>query len=189
MLAAALLGVALTVVLVWGDGDKTTPAAQGSIRGPQVRLGDLTYVVTNIRVLDRDRPSDAPYLVNLDSLPTGRAYFGVFLKVYNHNSKTAEASAPGFLLEPSRAPGLVGQNQWSESPYRLDQGASVPAGGVLPVPGSPSAAGPIDGGLLLYVVDGPMSAAQPFRLVVNTGTQIGAITLPRIPKLVGRRAN
>jgi hypothetical protein len=136
-------------------------------------------------VLDRDRPSDAPYLVNLDSLPTGRAYFGVFLKIYNHNTKAAEPSAPGFLLEPTRAPGLVVQNQWSESPYRLDQGGTVPAGGVLPVPGSPSAGGPVEGGLLLYVVKGAMTAAQPFRLVINTGTQIGAIVLPRIPKLVG----
>jgi hypothetical protein len=150
-----------------------------------VRLGDLTYVVTNIRVLDRDRPTDAPYLVNLQALPKGRAYFGVFVKIYNDNADAEQPSAPGYLLEPSRAPGLVAQNQWSESPYKLDQGGTVPAGGVLPIPGSPSAGGPIDGGLLLYVIKGTMTAAQPFRLIINTGTQIGAVKLPRVPKLSG----
>jgi hypothetical protein len=154
-----------------------------------VRLGDLTYVVTNIRVLNRDKPADAPYLVNLDSLPKGRAYFGVFLKIYNNNPNKDLPSAPGFLLEPQRAPGLVVQNQWSESPYRLDQGGTVPAGGELPIPGSPSAAGPVAGGLLLYVIKGAMTAAQPLRLIINTGTQIGAVRLPRVPKLSGGGAH
>jgi hypothetical protein len=185
----------LTVVLVWGDGDEATATAPPeSIQGPQVRLGDLTYVITNVRVLDPNRPSDAPYVVNLEPVPKGRdgtsrVYFGVFLKVYNHNTDKAEPSAPGFLLEPTQAPGLVAQNQWSESPYRLDQGATVPAGGQLPIPGSASAGGPIEGGLLLYVVSPAMTKAQPFRLVVNDGTQMGAIVLPKMNRLPGSGAH
>jgi len=180
----------LTVVLVWGDDNSATATPQESIQGPQVRLGDLTYVITNVRVLDPNRPSDAPYVTNLEPVPKGRdgtsrVYFGVFLKVYNHNATQAEPSASGFLLEPSLEPGLVAQNAWSESPYRLDQGATVPAGGVLPIPGSAAAAGPIEGGLLLYVVSPAMTKAQPFRLVVNNGTEMGAIVLPKMARLPG----
>ena len=123
-----------------------------------MRLGDLTYNVTDIRLLDRNKPAEAPYLVNNPPRPKGRAYLGVFLKIYNHNQKRDRPSAPGFLLEPLRDPSLVVMNQSSESPYRLDQGGVVPAGGELPIPGSPSAAGPIEGGLLLYVVSSKMTA-------------------------------
>jgi hypothetical protein len=167
-----------------GGGDTPEPAAPVALQGPQLRLGDLTYLVTDIRVLDRDRPADAPYLTNLQALPAGRAYFGVFLKIYN-NADEERPSAPGYLLEPMRAPGLVVQNQWSESPYKLDQGGMVPARGVIPVPGSPAAAGPIDGGLLLYVIKSAMTAAQPFRLIINAGNELGAVKLPPVPKLTG----
>jgi len=182
---AALVGAAVTVVLARGSGEKATAQPPLSIQGPQVRLGDLTYNVTDIRLLDRNKPAEAPYLVNSPPRPKGRAYLGVFLKIYNHNQKRDRPSAPGFLLEPLRDPSLVVMNQSSESPYRLDQGGVVPAGGELPIPGSPSAAGPIEGGLLLYVVSSKMTAVQPFRLIINTGSKLGAITLPAVPKISG----
>ena len=38
-----------------------------------MRLGDLTYNITDVRLLDRDKPADAPYLVNLEPVrPKGR---------------------------------------------------------------------------------------------------------------------
>jgi hypothetical protein len=37
--------------------------------------------------------------------------------------------------------------------------------------------------LLLYWISGAMTRAQPLRLIINTGTQLGAITLPPVPKL------
>jgi hypothetical protein len=113
----------------------------------------------------------------------------VFLKIYNNNPDKDLPIAPGYLLEPERDPSLVVMNQASESPYWLEMGGKVPAGGELPIPGSPAAAGPIEGGLLLYWVSGPMSKAQPFRLVINTGTEIGAIKLPLMPKLAGNVAH
>ena len=181
---AAVTGAVLTIYLVdTGAGENAAAPTPLSIQGPQVRLGDLTYNVTNVRLLDRDKPAEAPYLVNNPVRPKGRAYLGVFIKIYNHDPNKDLPSAPGYLLEPQRNPSLVAYNQASESPYSLDQGGTVPAGGVLPVPGSPSAAGPIAGALLLYVVSDKMTAVQPFRLIINTGTQLGAITLPPVPKI------
>ena len=182
---AALAGAVLTIVLTRGGDQKAVDPTPRSIQGPQVRLGDLTYVVTNVRLLNRDKPVDAPYLVNLQAPPKGAAYFGVFLKIYNNNPDKDLPIAPGYLLEPLRDPSLVVLNQASESPYWLDMGGKVPAGGELPIPGSPSAAGPISGGFLLYVVNSKMTAVQPFRLIINTGTEIGAIKLPPVPKLSG----
>ena len=114
--------------------------------------------------------------------PKGRAYLGVFLKIYNHNPDRERTSAPGYLLEPSgpvarRAEPVVGE------PVQAGPGRNRPRRRGASVPGSPSAAGPIAGGLLLYVVSSEMTDAQPFRLVINTGTKIGAIALPPVPKI------
>src|SRR6478672_9138581 len=172
IVVAALAGALLTVVLAWGGGEKPAETTPRSIQGPQVRLDDLTYVITDVRLLNRNKPVDAPYLVNAPVRPKGRAYLGVFLKIYNNNADKALPSAPGYLLEPQKNPSYVVYQQWSESPYRLDPGTTVPAGGELPVPGSSSAAGPITGGLLLFVVRKEMTDAQPLRLIINIGTQL-----------------
>jgi hypothetical protein len=185
IVAAGLAGATLTVFVSRGRGQEKPLLVPSSIQGPQVTIGDLTYNVQSVRLLNPNRPADAPYMVNLPSQPKGRAYMGVFLKIYNHSREHDVVSAPGYLLEPVPAPGLVVMNLPSESPYWLDQGGTVPAGGVLPVPGTPAAAGPTAGGMLLYLITSQMTANQPFRLIVHTGTQNGAIVLPRVARLTG----
>ena len=187
IVAAAIAGGTLTFLVAKGNGQKSgrTPTPRESIQGPQVTIGDLTYNVTDVRLLRQNRPVDAAYLVNKDPSPKGLYYLGVFIKIYNNNPHKDQISAPGFLLEPAKAPDLVVMQQASESPYNLDQGAPVPAGGELPIPGSPSAGGPIKGGLLLYWITPKMTLKQPFRLVVHTGNQNGFIVLPPVPKLTG----
>jgi hypothetical protein len=76
-------------------------------------------------------------------------------------------------------------NQSTESPYGLVLTSKVPAGGVIPVPGTAQDGGPYEGAYLLYVVNGAMTDAQPFRLVVHTGEETGFIVLPPVPKLAG----
>ena len=179
---AAVVGAGLTVWVAAGSGQKKKAIDPASIQGPQVRIGDIVYNVTAVRVLRRDRPSDAPYLPNKQAPPKGVAYLGVFLKLYNLNGDKAQPSAPGYLLEPTKAPGLVVMQQASESPYDF-KGGDVPAASVIPDPGA--AAGPIPGALLLYNITGPMTRAQPFRLVIHTGAENGFIILPRVPNLTG----
>ena len=186
IVAAAIAGGTLTVLVAKGNGQKPNrPVPRESIQGPQVTIGDLIYNVTDVRLLNPSRPVDAPYLVNKGPLPKGMAYLGVFLKIYNTNPDEEQVSAPGYLLEPKSQPGLVMMNQASESPYTLDQGGTVPPGGEIPLPGSPSAAGPIKGGLVLYLIKGSTTNYQPFQLVVHTGEANGFIVLPRVPKITG----
>src|SRR5206468_12590881 len=59
--------------------------------------------------------------------------------------------------------GLVEQNAANESVYALDAGGNVPAGGVLPKPGTPAASSKAPGAMLLYQVSNEMAAAQPDR--------------------------
>jgi hypothetical protein len=146
----------------------------------------LIYNVTGVRVLDFDSPSAAPYLTNLERPAKGSALLGVFLRVYNPSGK-AMVSASGFLLEPSKQPGLAEEVAPSESPYSFSLGAKVPAKGVIPVPGSRAASGQFPGGLLSYPIDGTTIKNQPLFLVVHTakGT-IAKLKLPHVPALAGK---
>jgi hypothetical protein len=196
VLISLIAGVVLTVVIA-GGGDETpsgeraaaatTPApALPPIQGLQIGVEGLIYNVTDVRLLDFDSPSAAPYLTNLQRPAKGNAYLGVFLRVYNPTGR-AMGSAPGFLLEPSKNPELVEQNKATESPYSFKLGASVPAKGVIPVPGSAAASGQFPGGLLLYGVTSNTTKAQPLDLVIHTakGT-IAKLRLPPVPQVNGK---
>jgi hypothetical protein len=196
VLAAGALGI----VLVAHDGgaSATAPSPQAAsaaavtrpapppIQGLQMTVEGLIYNVTEVRVLDFDSPSAAPYLTDLERPAKGSALLGVFVRVYNPNGK-AMVSAPGFLLEPSKAPGLAEQNQAVASPYSLTVGAKVPAKGVIPEPGSAPASGKFPGGLLLFSIDGTTIKSQPLFLIVHTSQgAIAKLKLPRVPGLTDK---
>jgi hypothetical protein len=201
LVGVALVAGAAITALVVGGGDKgggpdptvnaqqaanTTDAAPPPIQGLKVEVDGLIYNVTDVRVLDFDSPSAAPYLTNLQRPAKGNGFLGVFMRVYNPSGK-AVASAPGFLLEPSKQPGLAEMNKASESPYSLTLGETVPANGVIPKPGSAAASGQFPGGLLLYGINTLTTDNQPLDLVVHTnkGT-IAKLRLPPVPKLTGK---
>jgi|SRR3954449_680477 hypothetical protein len=184
-----LVGAALVGAGGCGDkGPAQKPAAVAPkdlppIEGAQMQVEGLVYNVTDVRILEYGKPSDAPYLTNLERPAEGSAYLGVFLRVYNPTGKDLP-SAPGYLLEPSKQPGLAEQNSASESPYDLAMGATVKAKNVLPEPGSAAAKGEIPGALLLYPISKETTDSQPFDLVVHTAKgAIAKLRLPHVPKL------
>jgi hypothetical protein len=193
VLIALIAGGLITVLVAGGNdeptGAKRTAAASKAelppIQGLQLDVDGLIYNVTDVRVLDFDSPSAAPYLTNLQRPGKGSGYLGVFLRVYNPNGRDM-TSAPGFLLEPSKAPELAEMNKASESPYSFILGSKVPANSVVPEPGSAAASGQFPGGLLLYGITSKTTAGQPLDLVVHTakGT-IAKLRLPPVPNLSG----
>jgi hypothetical protein len=184
---AAVAGAAITVVLVsrGGSEGKAQPTPRLSIQGPQVRIGDLVYNITAIRILQLNKPGDAPYLTNYPPPPKGNQYLGIFMKVYNLNPDKDLPSAPGYLLESVNNPGVVTGLQSSESPYAYVPGAMVPAGSELPIPGTAAAGGPTEGALMLIRIKGSMTQVQPWQLTINQAPQIVTIRLPRVPKFAG----
>src|ERR1700754_396873 len=107
LVGVALVAGVVVTVLVSGGGDETAAnkpepkAAKGKlppIQGLQMQVEGLIYNVTDVRILDYDSPSAAPYLTNLQRPAKGGAFLGVFMRVYNPTGKDL-ASAPGYLLE------------------------------------------------------------------------------------------
>jgi hypothetical protein len=191
LVGVVLIAGVLLVVLLTG-GDEKKPPARAAYSGPlppiegaQMEVEGLVYNVTDVRILKHGSEADAPYLTNLEPPADGTGYLGVFLRVYNRGRKDLP-SAPGYLLEPSKQPGLVEQNSASESPFSFPMGATVQAGGMVPVPGSKAAGGKVPGALLLYPITKESTDAQPFDLVVHTaGGGIAKLRLPKVPTLHG----
>src|SRR3954451_19192760 len=194
ILVALVAGVVGTVLIARGGDDATadksaaknaSAPAPPPIQGLQMAVDGLIYNVTDVRLLNFDSPSAAPYLTNLQRPAKGSAYLGVFLRVYNPTDKP-KPSAAGYLLEPSKDPVLVELAKASESPYSFQMGATVPAKGVIPKPGSAAASGKFPGGLILYGITAKTTAAQPLDLVVHTASgQIAKLRLPPVPQVNG----
>jgi hypothetical protein len=199
VVVALVAGAVGTVLVTRGDSGASAAGTQAAsvaktgeqaalppIQGLQLTVDGLIYNVTDVRILDFDSPSAAPYLTNMQRPAKGSGFLGVFLRVYNPTGKPV-ASASGYLLEPSKQPGLAEQNKSSESPYSLTLGAKVPAKGVIPEPGSAAASGRFPGGLLIYGINGLTTDNQPLDFVVHTakGT-IAKLRLPPVPKLTGK---
>src|SRR5262245_27416689 len=124
VVVAVLAGAVVTALFVGKSNDETTGGAGDQaaqqpqraaeslppIQGLKIEVDGLIYNVTDVRVLDFDSPSAAPYLTNLPRPGKGSAFLGVFMRIYNPNGK-AMPSAPGFLLEPSKQPGLAELNK------------------------------------------------------------------------------
>ena len=65
----------------------------------------------------------------------------------------------------------------SESPYALEIGATVEADGTIPEPDTTAAAGPIQGAMLLFLVDDDVSEERPLELEIESADDTGVVEL------------
>jgi hypothetical protein len=131
-----------------------TYAGESGANAPYLDVGPLTYEVQLSRELNPADGEDANYLQGLppaeQRLAPGEEWFAVFLQVYNNHSQEFPAE-PGPTISDTQG------NTYSPIvPEASNQfafrGGLVPANGKLPVPSSIAAAGPTQGGLLLYKI-------------------------------------
>jgi hypothetical protein len=180
---------AMVVASCGGHKDKATDSAAppaavdpASIKGPQLRMGDLIYNITDVHLFDYKSKDSRPYLTNLPAPDKGTQLLGVFLRVYNVGAKP-EPAAVGYLLEPQKQPGLVEQNIDVQTPLAMKVGSQVKPGAVYPAADQ----GKYTGAMLLYPVSGPSTRAQPFDLVIHDGVTgaIAKLEVPHVKELSG----
>lgn len=160
-LAASLLALALAVPapLAGCGAEEETEAHEGE----PIELGELSYNVQITRFLNPHDPEDAAYLRGQPPAPAGRQYLAVFMEVVNEGSEPARVAAEMRVVdtrEESYGP------LPSESEYALPLGATLPAGEVLPAPGTTAATGPIKGGMVLFGVDELITENRPVELEI-----------------------
>lgn len=142
--------------------------------GEQLDLDGLIYNVAITRFLNPDDTEDAEYLVGQDPPEPGTSYLGVFLTIRNHSDEPLRSSYD-YLVASS------GEGEYfplqSESPYALPIGDDVPPLSKFPIPNSTPATGPIEGSMLLFLVDDSISESRPLRLEIGGEDEVSEIEL------------
>lgn len=169
------LPVALVLILVaaavaaTGCGNKMDTVTLGETEGIYVDVGPLTYQVQNSRVLNASDVEDKAYL---DGLPPGtpepkpdETWFAVFMRVQNDTDEEQPVATDFEIvdtLENTYRPVAIDEQ---ENPFAYDP-APLPPDGVEPVSSSAAAAGPVQGGLLLFKLPLTALANRPLELII-----------------------
>lgn len=173
-LLAALFACALAAVALSACGMEETkhvPEAE------TLELGDIGYRVQITRFLNPSDIEDSQYLEGQpDSPPKGKAYLGVFMKVFNESDKAFEVPAySAFTVKDTFGREYEPVSQ--DTIFSLDPGESIPPGAELPQPESASGSGPIGGSMLLFLVDTGITENRPIELAIDSDGEEGSIEL------------
>jgi hypothetical protein len=163
--AAALL-VGLTL-----SGCGTNPEATLEVdEGEGMQLGDLLYNVQISRFLNPNDAEDKAYMVGQPPPSKDEFYLAVFMQISN-TSGAPQRVPTGFRVVDTV--GTEFKPLPSDSLFALDLGGKVPANGQLPEPETTAANGPIQGSMVLFLVDGAAVEDRP--LVLDVPSSTGAV--------------
>ncbi len=165
----------LAAVPLAACGEKEGEEALEAVEGEPLHLEELIYNVAITRFLNPNEISDAEYLVGQPPEPTGESYLGVFLRITNEDDEETVESADAYAV--TDAGGRIYEPLESESPYALEIGAPVPPDGALPEADTTAAEGPIQGAMLLFLVDDDVSEERPLELEVEAASDTGRVEL------------
>jgi hypothetical protein len=174
---AALAALGLVAVLgLAACGDSHTRVTTGTYAGesganaPYLNVGPLIYEVQISRQLNPWNNGDSTYLAGLAPsqrrLLPGQEWFGIFLQVYNNDTKGLFASNLISLTDTQgnvyRPVPLGSTNLFA---YR---GGLVPSKGMLPIPGSPARVFGSQGQLLLFKIATISLDNRPLELKITS---------------------
>lgn len=143
--------------------------------GEPMQLGDLVYNVQISRILNPADGEDRAYLVGQPPPPDNQFYLGVFMEIENQ-SDSAQRVPTAFRVVDTV--GTEFDPVPSRSLFALDLGGRIRPNGELPEPESTAANGPIQGAMVLFLIDGPSLEDRPLVLHIPSSTgSIGDVEL------------
>jgi hypothetical protein len=157
---AALCGAVLAVA---GCGEEEELEV---VEGEPVELDGVAYNVVISRFLNPDDTEDAEYLVGEPDPGPEELYLGVFMHVSNEGSEPAEITDEFTVVDTQD---VEYEPVPSESPYALEPTTLEP-GGELPPPDSTAAAGPIQGSMVLFLIDQTSTENRPLELEIPSAS-------------------
>ena len=142
--------------------------------GEAVKLGDLLYNVQITRFLNPNDAEDASYLEGRPDAPQDKAYLAVFMTVENQGEESV--AVPGdFEIEDTR--GDTYPSVSSDSPYALEPDTELGPDDELPEPGTAAASGPIQGAMVLFLIDESATENRPLELKIPSPSGDGRVEL------------
>jgi hypothetical protein len=156
------LAVALAVGALLSGCGETDPESDLSVEeGQHVKLGDLLYNVQISRFLNPSDPEDRAYLAGQPPPPNDKLYLGVFMLIENESDAAQEVPADFTVIDTA---GTEYDPIASESLFALDLGGTVPPNEQLPGLETTAANGPIQGAMVLFLIDEAATEDRPLVL-------------------------
>jgi hypothetical protein len=165
--AFAVLGVA-------GCGEDLGKEAE---EGVPIKLGDLQFNVQETRFLNPAQPDDSEYLAGQEvPLPPSKAYLGVFLTIHNDADQTVKlpTHAETSIVDTT---GAAYQAIPSSTPFAAPLGTDLEGGGDIPDPDTAASSGPVQGSLIIFLLDQGVTENRPLKLEIDYEGETGEITL------------
>lgn len=153
-----------------GDDEVETEVKEGE----PLELGDLAFSVQITRFLNPSSEEDAAYLEGAPQLARGQQYLAVFMQINNEGDEDAVVP-DGFEVIDTRD--TVFPQAEVENDFALIPGTVIPADGTVPGLETVARNGPIEGSMVLFLIDEAASENRPLRLEVNSAGEHGEVEL------------
>ncbi len=172
---AATLCLALVAAIAGGCGNNTSD--KSVTEGEPLELGDLSINVQLTRFLNPTDPEDRQYLVGEQvPPPAGKDYLGVFMQI--HNGGDQAVALPGAAdLKVIDTTGAAYAALPSDSDFALPLGTMLAGHATAPAPDSAAGSGPIQGSVVLFLVDQAASENRPLELNILADGEKGTVEL------------
>jgi hypothetical protein len=146
------------------------------VEGEPLELGDLHINVQLTRFLNPNDTEDSEYLEGLPEPPSGQDYLAVFMEIENEGDEDLRLPA-ATEIEVEDTTGKVFEPIETESVFALDLGGPIGAGGEAPAPDTAASSGPVQGSIVLFLVDRGVSENRPLELKILADGEEGLIEL------------
>jgi hypothetical protein len=146
------------------------------VEGEPIELGDLRINVQLTRFLNPNDIEDAQYLEGLPPPPADKDYLGVFLEAENEGDDPAKLPTASELTVTDTT-GKEFEPSESDTVFALELGTEVEGSGEVPAAESAAANGPVQGSLVIFLVDTGVSENRPLEMDLTADGAQGIIEL------------
>jgi hypothetical protein len=170
-LGAVVVLVAALAAGVLLSGCDTNPEDTLEVtEGEPMKLGDLLYNVQITRILNPHDGEDKAYLAGEPEPADDEFYLGVFMQIQNEADAVQRVPTDFKVVDTE---GTEFEPVESRSEFALDLGGRVTPDSQLPEPETAAANGPIQGAMVLFLVD--RATLQELPLVLDIPSSTGSV--------------
>lgn len=171
--ALAALSVAAISLALAACGEEETSHV---VEGEPIELGDLRFNVQLTRYLNSNDLEDQDFLVRQPVAPPGKSYLGVFMEAENEGDD--DVTLPSRLeMEVVDTTDARYDPIDSDNIFGFPFGATLAPGEEVPLPDSAAANGPVNGSIVIFLVDDSVNENRPLELDLLADGDEGTIEL------------
>lgn len=172
----ALLALMVLALALGASACSSDEESGHVVEGEPIELGDLRFNVQLTRFLNANDREDREYLEGEPTAPLGEAYLGVFMEVENEGDESVTLPEAN-QMKIVDTTGVEYEPVEAESVFGFPFGEVLGAGGEVPLPDTASASGPIQGSIVLFLLQQSSAQNRPLELEITADGESGVVEL------------